>query len=195
MQPDASSPHAAAAVAALVPRLLDLHPEPADTACEVALADTIERAAEHLLRWSDALVDVTPPAPAPGAQRSSPPPDDQELSLAVRAGELPGSIPSIEWASRELRCISSALRDLLIQLRPDDSAVETGRWIIRELDRLAAALGAHADSMRKLSFDLTHVAQGAVSGDDVKSRRDQVLARATRAEHALTRVAVATLPG
>ncbi len=200
MQPDASSPQAAAAVAALVPRLLDLHPEPAAIACELALADTIERAAEHLLRWSDALVGVASGlTPVRAEDQPSPASEGQDLSRAVRTGELPGNIPSVEWAGRELCGIAAVLRDVLAEVRPHDRRVaDAGRHIAEDLERLAEALTTHAGSMRKLSFDLAHLpADGAgdTPDDERNARRDQVLAQATRAEHALARVAVATLPG
>lgn len=195
MQPDESPQVAAATVAGLVPRLLQVHMEPAGVDCELALAAAVDRIAEHLLRWHDVLVglEVSGPVTAPppwDACSTASAPDD--LKRSVHRAHLPGSAPGLEVASRELSHIARAARPTL---RIGDSPARSlGEQIVLAVEDLAQALERHAALIRELATTLERpVSEGASETEEV--RRAQVLSRLTRAERALERRAVATLPG
>lgn len=192
MPPETPTPSPAAAVAGLVPRLLDARPEPADAGCEVALADAIERTAEALLAWHDLLATGTarPATPVP-APTDAPPSDAGALARSMHSGVLPGNPASLQLTARVLRDLAADVRAIATSA-PDVPAKESAARIIDALDTLADALLTHARLLRDQAAEL---ARYCCDDATRKARRSQVLARVTKAERALERLAVATLPG
>ncbi len=189
MSSDRPTPAPAAAVAALVPGLLDLHPEPADVACEMALADAIERAADALLAWHDRLVFGTARAAPTVEDARTPPPVAGEPGRSVHSGVLPGNPASLHLTAVRLRSVADAVRMIGAGVAAPDASSDR---ITAALDDLADALLTHARLLRALDAELS---RPAADERTIAARRSQVLARVTKAERALERRAVATLPG
>lgn len=181
-------------VALLVPRLLSIQTDPAEFETADAIAEAIERSAEALLRWHDALADiqhrglpssglpdpVLVEAPADGPAHASP-----RLAERVRAGSIPADPASLEVAASELHRIASSVTRVAATCSPE-SITAQGNEIAAALSRLSRALRALADTLRSESRRLS---DGAVGG------ADQILGRVVRAEHAARLAAATTLRG
>lgn len=181
-------------VALLVPRLLSVQTDPAEFETADAIAEAIERSAEALLRWHDALADIQhrgmPPSGLPDPVLVEPPADgpthaSRRLAHRVRAGIIPADPASLEAAASELHSIARAIRRVTAT-SPRGPIVIQGNEIAEALSTLADALRTLADTLRTESRRL---AEGAAGG------ADQVLGRVVRAEHAARLAAATTLRG
>jgi len=197
MDPVPSAHAEAAAVAGLVPRLLDTYVETAEQACEEAVTSAIERCADRLLVWHDDLVGVRAPEfPAEQVTPTRPVlPAHKSVALAesIRAGEVPGSPHSLELAGGELLHVSGRLREIAASPAVRDRCRPCGVHLADTVERLAHGLREHADVLRESARDLDRIHRQHPEGPD-ELDTGQVLGRVVRAEHALGRLAVGTLP-
>lgn len=181
-------------VALLVPRLLSVQTDPAEFETADAIAEAIERSAEALLRWHDALADIQhrsmPSSGLPDPVLVEPPADgpahaSRRLAQQVRAGSIPANPASLEIAASELHSVARAVQRVTATC-PQEAIITQGNEIAEALDRLADAMRSLADVLRTESRRLTDGAAGGA---------DQVLGRVVRAEHAARLAAATTLRG
>ncbi|MFC6707822.1 hypothetical protein [Flexivirga alba] len=179
-------------VALLVPRLLSIQTDPAEFETADAIAEAVERSAEALLRWHDALADIqhreAPSDGLPDPVLVEPPADgpahaSRRLADRVYAGSIPADPASLEAAASELHRIAHSVTRVATSC-PDESISLQGNEIAAALTRLSSALRELADTLRAESRRL---ADGAVGG------ADQILGRVVRAEHAARLAAATTL--
>lgn len=181
-------------VALLVPRLLSIQTDPAEFETGDAIAEAIERSAEELLRWHDALADIQhrglPSSGLPDPVLVEPPADgpahaSRRLAEQVRAGSIPADPASLEVAASELHHIAHTVMRV--------AATSVHEPITAQGNEIAAALTLLSDALRSLADTLRtesrHLADGA--GGDA----DQILGRVVRAEHAARLAAATTLRG
>lgn len=181
-------------VALLVPRLLSIQTDPAEFETADAIAEAIERSAEALLQWHDALADIQPrrkPAPGlPDRVPTEPAADGPvhasgRLAEQVRGGSIPADPAGLEHAASELHRIAHTVTRVAATCS-DEPITVRGDEIAAALSRLSGALRALADTLRTESGRLS---AGAVGG------ADQILGRVVRAEHAARLAAATTLRG
>lgn len=185
----------------LVPGLLDVHLHTAEVETDAVVAVTIERVADHLIRWHDELCGVRPVAVTGAAEAGEAVPGTAgparasvELAEAVRAGRPPGSAASVQLAAgtltRVARQVSSIVSQVPAAHRPH------GELIRDEVGSLADLLADHAARMRDLGARVGRVRQRhpELSHPAARAELDQLLARVVRAEHRVRRTAAATLP-
>lgn len=178
-------------VALLVPRLLSIQADPAEHETSDALADAIERAAEALLGWHDEIAEMVPPrgpGPAGSIEPATEAPEERAhaselLAAQVRRGVIPADPASLEAAASELRSIGYAVERVAAGCTHDSTQLR-GNEIARALTDLSDALRALADTLRTEARRLVN---------DGAAEASQVLGRVVRAEHAVRRVAAATL--
>lgn len=181
-------------VALLVPRLLSIQTDPAEFETADAIAEAIERSAEALLRWHDALADIqhrgVPSSGLPDPVLEEPPADgpahaSRRLAGQVYAGSIPADPAGLEVAASEMHRIAHSVTRVAATC-PHESITLQGNEIAAALSRLSSALRTLADTLRTESRRL---ADGAAGG------AEQVLGRVVRAEHAARLVAATTLRG
>ncbi|HWC23262.1 MAG TPA: hypothetical protein VG502_13270 [Flexivirga sp.] len=181
-------------VALLVPRLLSIQTDPAEFETADAIAEAIERSAEALLRWHDALADIqhrgVPSSGHPDPVLVEPPADgaahaSRRLADRVYAGSIPADPAGLEVAASELHLIAHTVTRVAATC-PHESITLQGNEIAAALDGLSTALRTLADTLRTESRRLS---DGAVGG------ADQILGRVVRAEHAARLAAATTLRG
>ncbi|TWP35118.1 hypothetical protein [Leekyejoonella antrihumi] len=199
MDPAPPAYAAAAAVAGLVPLLLTTHVETAEPACGDVVAAAIERFGDRLLDWHDTLVGTR--SPHHDSTQVGPPIEhlpehgSHGLADALYDGDFPGSPISLELASHELLHVSRRVRQIAESPDLRDDCRPDGVRIADHLERLALACQTHADLLRDEARRLDRVRrERADDSQHVQLETGQVLGRVVRAEHALGRVALDTLP-
>ncbi|AKU16249.1 hypothetical protein [Luteipulveratus mongoliensis] len=186
-------------VAGVVPRLLAVQVEPAETETADVVDEAVERLAEALLTWHDELVEGRSHGLLPSASTAydlAPARASRRLAHAIRAGRVPGNPISTQTAAGELRQIRGVVDEIAAQVE-DERLRSGGDELSHALSRLAKALTKQSDVVRDEAARLVRLQTAPpqdTAGEPTDATAvDQLLGRVVRAEHRLQKVAVATL--